>query len=230
MGNLQWYKRDPVKFLEGTSELTLEETGAYAKVLDIIYAREGDLVDDDVIVARMLHCDPRIWRRLRATLIRRGKLFVIDGKLHNKKADTVLAEASERMSATVLRPDFGRTSGKSPQTDIPNDLENQSLSDARVRHRSREEPPVAPLGKGGTQSFQTLGGAAGSNLYNLGETYHGKRRRQPRNKLQELWQGYLAIRDAAESRANGYDDCGSVPGDEAEPGICDAPRRASGNL
>ena len=42
MGTLKWYKRDPRAALAGMMKLTLEECGAYNKILDLIYLRGGN--------------------------------------------------------------------------------------------------------------------------------------------------------------------------------------------
>ena len=62
---MKWYKRDPNAALAGMAGLTLEECGAYNLVIDAYYARDGHLPDDDYLVSRILHCDPRCWRRLK---------------------------------------------------------------------------------------------------------------------------------------------------------------------
>jgi Protein of unknown function (DUF1376) len=43
---VNWYKRFPTDFLEGVALLTLEEIGAYAVLLDTLYARGGTIPDN----------------------------------------------------------------------------------------------------------------------------------------------------------------------------------------
>jgi len=99
MGLIAWYKRYPSAALNGMMELTLEERGAYNTVLDLMYARDGDLPDDDRFVAGWLRVDVRVWRRIKATLIARGKLAVEDGVLRNETADRVIHEALSRVGS-----------------------------------------------------------------------------------------------------------------------------------
>lgn len=81
MAGLPWYKREPAAFLEGCarSNLTLEEIGAYAVLIDEMYRGGGPLVDSPRHGCAMLRCDPRVWHRLRASLLRKGKIYATSG-------------------------------------------------------------------------------------------------------------------------------------------------------
>lgn len=83
MSGLPWYKRDPSAFIEGCvrGNLTLEEVGAYALLIDEMYRRGGPLVDDPRQGATYLRCDVRVWYRVRAALIRKGKIYATSGGL-----------------------------------------------------------------------------------------------------------------------------------------------------
>jgi uncharacterized protein YdaU (DUF1376 family) len=73
---MKFYKRNPHTALEGMSELTLDQVGAYNLIIDLLYARDGIVPDDDVLVARLLHRDPRTWRTMKRDLLRLGKIRV----------------------------------------------------------------------------------------------------------------------------------------------------------
>jgi uncharacterized protein YdaU (DUF1376 family) len=120
MGKLRWYKRDPDAFLNGVAVLTLEETGAYAIVIEAYYAVDGELPDDDYRMSRVLRCNPRTWRKLKLALIAKGKLHLKDGFLVVNRGEATLKEAREfsakqarkgRMSAE-LRSNEGRMRGE----------------------------------------------------------------------------------------------------------------------
>jgi len=96
MGTLKWYARDPRAALAGMMKLTLEECGAYNKILDLIYLREGKLLDDSKEICRWLNCDPRTWRRIRAKLIDLEKIYVHAGCLHNERADEEMVKFKTR--------------------------------------------------------------------------------------------------------------------------------------
>jgi uncharacterized protein YdaU (DUF1376 family) len=99
MGKLRWYKRDPVAALEGMSNLTLEERGAYNTVLDLIYARDGKVDDDDRFIAGWLRCDVRVWRRIKSKLLELKKIYVVDGSIHNPRADEEVDEGLQRVAS-----------------------------------------------------------------------------------------------------------------------------------
>lgn len=82
---MKWYKRDPAAALEGMIGLTLEERGAYNAVIDLCYARAltANPHVTDKLVVQALACRPQVWRRLRASLIAKGKIheeLLPDGK------------------------------------------------------------------------------------------------------------------------------------------------------
>lgn len=102
MGELHWYKRDPNAALVGMALLTFEERGAYNTILDLLYARDGHLPDEDHEIARLAHCDIRTWRRLRRRLMDLGKLYIHGGCLHNGRADIEIPYALARIAKTKL--------------------------------------------------------------------------------------------------------------------------------
>ncbi len=96
MGTLKWYPRDPARALAGMMKMTLAEAGAYSKVLDLIYLREGKLLDDPTEICRWLNCKPSVWKRIRSRLIDMEKLYVHAGCLHNERADQEMERFRER--------------------------------------------------------------------------------------------------------------------------------------
>jgi uncharacterized protein YdaU (DUF1376 family) len=179
MGRLKWYKRDANAALAGMMGLTLEERGAYNTILDLIYARDGILPDDDLEIARMVECDPRKWRLLKRRLIDRGKLFVSHGRLHNARADIEISDATSRMHnerCTAARPSHPRDS---LIADIPNGIINQPLSGDTSTTRIDIEPPVAPPYEGGKPTPSSKPN---------GEEIHERRTRRPRKRtLDEIF-------------------------------------------
>ena len=101
---MKWYKRDPNAALAGMAGLTLEECGAYNLVIDAYYARDGHLPDDDYLVSRILHCDPRCWRRLKLALFQKQKLTISGGNLIPNRGEDTLREAQS----------FGKSKGVLP--------------------------------------------------------------------------------------------------------------------
>jgi uncharacterized protein YdaU (DUF1376 family) len=71
---MKFYWRDPDAAFAGMAGLTLEQIGAYNLVIDLLYARDGVVPDDDDELARALHLDPRQWRRVKRELMTAGKI------------------------------------------------------------------------------------------------------------------------------------------------------------
>lgn len=99
MGLIKWHKRDHSAALNGMMELTLEERGAYTTVLDLIYSKDGKLIDDDRFIAGWLRVDVRVWKRIKRSLISRNKLFVEDGIIRNTRADAEVLAALSRVGS-----------------------------------------------------------------------------------------------------------------------------------
>lgn len=81
---MKWYKRDPDAWLAGVMNLTLEERGAYDTLIEVLYSRDGNLPPDqeEAIMSRACGVRPQMWRRLRSSLIAKGKIHPqTDGKL-----------------------------------------------------------------------------------------------------------------------------------------------------
>src|SRR4029077_6389232 len=91
---VHWYKRDPDAALAGMLGLTPEERGIYNTLIDLLYARNGDVPNDDRFMARAQQCAPQMWRRVRDSLIAKGKIRIkTDGKLTANRVETTLKEA-----------------------------------------------------------------------------------------------------------------------------------------
>jgi uncharacterized protein YdaU (DUF1376 family) len=140
MSRLPWYKRYPADAISGAVGLTFEEVGFYFLTLDHIYERGGGITDSPEFGASLMRCDKRQWRRLRDSLVAKGKLVASGGILHNPRARLELVEQAEwreqlaeagkkggktraqreaearspDLFGKAFPPDFSRTSGELP--------------------------------------------------------------------------------------------------------------------
>lgn len=161
MGKLKWYKRDPTRALKGMMELTLEQRGAYNTVLDLIYAHDNELRDDDRFIAGWLRVDVRVWRRLRTTLISCGKLYVRDGLIHNEKADVEVLEALHRVASAA---DAGIQSGRSRASKSDHEFSETNDLEGTAVPTDRERPfeqPTSTTTLGTKKSFSNASGLGG---------------------------------------------------------------------
>jgi uncharacterized protein YdaU (DUF1376 family) len=127
---MKWYKRDPHAALEGMAELTMQERGVYNAIIDLLYARDGVVPDDDRIIPRMIACHWRTWRLCKTRLITCGKLWVVDGMLHANRVDEALDEAH---SASIAASDRAHRRWQESKKD--NDI-NKNSSNAHMRARN----------------------------------------------------------------------------------------------
>ena len=89
---MKWYKHDPAAFLEGVMGLTAEERGFYITLIDLLYARDGYDVQDELVCSAM-GCNPRTWRVVKRRLMACGKVREVDGQLTANRVELVLNEA-----------------------------------------------------------------------------------------------------------------------------------------
>lgn len=85
-----YYRRNADKALGGMLGLTLEERGAYNTILDLIYSRRNRLFNDDDDLRKWLACDVRVWKRIKASLIAKEKIYIDGEFIRNKTADDEL--------------------------------------------------------------------------------------------------------------------------------------------
>jgi hypothetical protein len=85
---VHFYKRNPSEFFSSTFDFPWELKVVYGLVLDLIYLDQGSTPDDAQRIATMLGngMTVRRWNMLRADLIARGKIEVINGRLFNGRA------------------------------------------------------------------------------------------------------------------------------------------------
>lgn len=105
----QWYRRYPHAFIDGVQGMGPEMIGAYAVLIELIYARDGNTVRDDRHLAGVLGCSKRLAKSLTDKLVAKGKIVVSeDGVLSNPRAAHELQHKEE---TSEKRADAGRKSG-----------------------------------------------------------------------------------------------------------------------
>lgn len=155
---MDWYKRYPDKWLAGTQYLTLEERGAYATIIDVQYARQGDLPDDERIICEYLSCRPQVWRRLRAALVAKQKLHVLAcGKL----TANGVAETRNRFETGTKPPQNRPLNGrfqKNP-TEIAQEFGPRTRTITRTKSKSApQQKTTAPQQKKSQEEESGLSG------------------------------------------------------------------------
>lgn len=134
---LDWYKREPIAFLDGVQGMGPELIGAYAVLLDLIYARGGETRRDDRHLAGLLGCSLRKARSLTDELIEREKIEVQDGFITNSRAKR---QSKSARNIRETRAKSGRKGGeKSAESRKNKGLDEAGASDARAREEKRRE-------------------------------------------------------------------------------------------
>lgn len=127
-----WYKRYPHAFLDGVQGMGPEMIGAYAVLIELIYARDGNTVRDDRHLAGVLGCSKRLAKSLTDKLIAKGKIVVSDdGILSNPRANHQLQHKEEISEA---RADAGRKGGRAGRG------VSKSVRDKVLKNRKEVEP------------------------------------------------------------------------------------------
>jgi hypothetical protein len=110
--SFEWHSRYHRAALDGMLTLGLEARGAYNTVLDLIYAKGAPVADDPRWLAGWMGCSVKKWLPIRAQLIARGKLVVVEHQgqacLTNPRAMRELDEADLRRRKAA---DSGRKGG-----------------------------------------------------------------------------------------------------------------------
>lgn len=78
----QWHIND---YITGTTGMTLEHEGAYIRFLMRLYQRGKPLPDDDRFMATCMALSVRVWRRVKETLVKFGKIIQRNGCLTNPR-------------------------------------------------------------------------------------------------------------------------------------------------
>ena len=146
-----WYKRDPIAFMDGVEGLGPELIGAYAYLLDLIYARGGESKRDDRSLAGRLGCSTRKAKALTDALIERGKLEFHDGFVTNSRAKSELKKSRE---VSERRANAGRTGGENKPVCNKNNNLTQAKPEQcapidKIREEKIKNPPISPQEGGG---------------------------------------------------------------------------------
>lgn len=131
-----WYKREPQAFLRGVQSMGPDLIGAYAVILDILYARGGNMPRDDRHLSGVLGCSIRKARSLTDALIAAGKIQIIDGKIVNERASIEFE----------MRRNQRETSVKQSRSSNEIAPKSSNISYLARQKRIEENNPLTPKG------------------------------------------------------------------------------------
>lgn len=148
-----FHKRYHSDALAGFMSLTLEERGAFQTVLDLIYDRQGPILDNERLLAGYMGVSIRKWRSLRAILLEKGKIYLTeDGLLYNSRAEKEIENDAKTSRKHAENGSKGgrKKSEKSEKTNENSENEKAGLEqEASLYHipysRDHIEEPPTPL-------------------------------------------------------------------------------------
>lgn len=144
---MDWYRRNPAKFIGGTVGMTFDVKGAYSILLDLIYDGQGSCPDDGPWIVNILGVgmSVRRWNVIKAELVARGKITVENGRIFNPAATRELAKIETKVGQSPGK-DPGKNRDKSTDKTAekqPELFDNKDLTPTRPS-KSATVPARAP--------------------------------------------------------------------------------------
>ena len=148
-----WFKWHPKDALDGMMQLSPWAELAYRRIIDMIYTSGNKLEDDDESLVWSTKCGTH-WEAAKRELVKKGKIYVLDGLIRNKKCDDVLKEVAAyraaRSRAGLASAEARNPLGKkkpvvTPVDDVLQHKGNQSTDTVREEER-KKEPSLSERG------------------------------------------------------------------------------------
>ena len=165
-----WHKRWHGHALNGTQGLTLEEQGAYTRLLDTMYDQGGPVRDSVWNLCAVLGVDPRPAKRLRTSLVKAGKLEAVKDAAGGEWLVNDRAQSELKLPTSAeLRADFGAKSAIANADVTPSEpkkpKENSKTAsrpkaENGSRRKRKEERPPTPKGETVSQAVAIWNEAA----------------------------------------------------------------------
>jgi Protein of unknown function (DUF1376) len=152
---VKWYKHDPAAFLEGAIGLNAEERGFYITIIDLLCARDGIGVTDE-LVYKAIGCNPRTWQSIKERLARKGKIWTLeDGTLMAKRVEYVLNEArmhAERQSKRA-RNRWEKDAAVNKINDLQMPLANMPTTTTTTKENTKRKSEAKTNGNGSGETL-----------------------------------------------------------------------------
>jgi hypothetical protein len=149
---MKYVSFEPAAFLEGVIELSGEERGFYITLIALNYARArrngseqwnvGDVTDE--LVCQAMHCRPQTWRRVKMSLIAKGKVHETDGKLRANRVQTEVSRVGLRAQGKQNQR-LTRAGREGKEEELP--LKGNSSSDGKGNASSARSLPLDALAR-----------------------------------------------------------------------------------
>jgi len=171
--------------------LTLEERGAYQTLQDLMYDRQGPILDAERLLAGYMGVSIRKWRSLREVLLEKGKIFLTeDGQIFNSR---VQKELENDLKTARKHAENGSKGGrkKSENKKNPNDFNGSEVAGLE-RNPSLNQSPEAIVQIEPPTPFDEPSQGGGSSY-----AFSGKTIRLNRRDFDQWAKAFHAIPDIA---------------------------------
>ena len=154
-----WHRRNHHDMLAQTAGITNEEYGVWTILLDLLFAHDGSIPDDLDFVRYLIRCNNATkWRRIRANLLERGKLYVEGNTLRSVIVDEELRETRKKREANTKL-----TASISTQKTNENKAPPYTTQHNTTQHNNKEESSYG-YGLKDSKEFADEGREGGVNV------------------------------------------------------------------
>jgi uncharacterized protein YdaU (DUF1376 family) len=148
----KFYRMDPWAWDDGTAGLTLEQEAAYLRIVNATNKSDEPILANRFAMAGMFRCSTEKAMRLLRDLEAAGKVQIIDGRIHNKRAGQEI-EYRRNLSATRAQAASNRQATHTQPGPIPSPTDaskslksnNQPTANAPLIEENRIEESIIPL-------------------------------------------------------------------------------------
>jgi uncharacterized protein YdaU (DUF1376 family) len=118
-------------YLADTADLTLEEQGAYFRLLAAMWWTKGWIPDDDMAIGRVLGCGTRAWRRIKPRLLR--LLTIENGEITQERLlkELVRGQLRSRKQSDIAK--YPRKPCRYPVNNLSSTRRNRDLVETKSK-------------------------------------------------------------------------------------------------
>lgn len=154
----EFYRMDPARWNHGTDCLSLEQEAAFLRIVNAIHIADEPIRNSVHVLAGLFRCGAQKARRLRDELIAAGKIEIIDGLIHNRRADAELAfrkrvsraEVAPHLarSCSAVGPQLARSYAETPSNPLKsNETASSNRIEENISSSLRSDDSTPPLEK-----------------------------------------------------------------------------------
>lgn len=109
MARLSWHKRNHDTWFADMGKLSMDERAVLPYLVDLMHITEDNVENDDRELAYKLRLDIRRWRKVKASLLDGGWIYIENGMIRNRDVSSSIHDS---ITACKLLSDRNRTAGR----------------------------------------------------------------------------------------------------------------------